>query len=232
MVNGQMSGSKVFEYFILAKKTGSYELPVISLVSFSPKENDYVRLEKKLPWIEFDSKEKLSFSRSEIDQNVFKNKIITYPIEKDLKVGNFFLKNPFWQHVIFFSFFLTFVFWKKKSTLNKLFYLRNAKKTLIQRLNQLANNHQTNHQNHEQENFKSLFTLLKDYLTNINSSPFKGIKEFKNLPQKKLANAHKINFVIAKMEYYEKMIYGNQGGDSLNFLQEIEKILEDVRKNL
>ena len=85
VMNGQLTGSKTFEYFILAQKPGEYQLPPIKLVNFSPQKNDYVPLEKKLPLIEFESSKELTLSKSKTEESVSENQSAIHPLENDSK---------------------------------------------------------------------------------------------------------------------------------------------------
>ncbi len=232
VMNGKLTGSKTFEYFILAERPGEYQLPPIKLVNFSPQKNDYVPLEKKLPLIEFESSKELTLLKSKTNGNVSENQFVIHPLENDSSTEVFFLKNPLWQQLIFFSFFLTFLFWKKKNNFNEIFSSKNPKKILMQKLNHLAKVHQENKQENHIEDFSLLIACLNDYLTKIVPLPFKSIKELKTSLPKKEINSGSTHSIIVRIESYEKMIYGNKDRYSFDFLEEIEKLLTELKRGL
>ncbi len=225
-------GEKTFEYFIISSKKGNYQIPPIAFTSYSPVQKKYINYQQDFPELEFYGEEDDSFALVEEVNPV--NKPMQF-IETNFafnKSSNLIL-NPWVQHFLFASFFLTFLAFYQKKTKAKKAHLVSTLKKLKKSLKQRSIED-------EKKSYQMAVDELYLFLRTRIDVPFKTIKELKKIMQQEASfnnlreqksNTSLLNFITSKIEDYEKIIYSPNKKKRKNFIVDLEKLIEQLNRH-
>ncbi len=240
-------GNKIFEYFLFSNDLGSFELPNLNIVAYSPQQKKLISIEKKLPSINFtlnggdnnetadiskvnvntsanvneaNEQEKISLQVDKTDEPSKAKNIYSYILSNNSLFSNLFVLIFI---ILILAISLVFILFKIKKTKSK-----NKKTKLSFLLNEFEHSVKkvTEGRGSTQKKYKEVILLLKELTDRFspdleNSEKDAGTKKQK-LPFKE---SHIKIFCLKKIEYFERKIQSQNSKN--NFTEDIEKTMSE-----